>query len=112
MKRINMFVFTIAALALVAMIAAPAISRADAAHPGQATYDSKCASCHGKNGVPSAMGAKMGAKDFGSADVQKQTDAQLTSAIKDGKGKMPKYAGKLSDDDIKNLVSYIRTFKK
>jgi mono/diheme cytochrome c family protein len=40
------------------------------------------------------------------------SDADLTAAITDGKGKMPAYKGKLTDAQIKDLVGYIRTLKK
>ena len=48
----------------------------------------------------------------GSADIQKMSDADLTAAITSGKGKMPAYKGKLTDAQIKDMVSYIRTLKK
>ena len=82
------------------------------AQDAAATYKAKCAMCHGPDGKGSAMGVKMGAHDFTSADVQKQTDAQLTDIITKGKGKMPAYSGKLSDADIKGLVTYIRGLAK
>jgi len=45
--------------------------------------------------------------------VQKQTDAQLNDSITNGKGtKMPAYKGKITDDQIKGLVGYIRSFAK
>ena len=41
-----------------------------------------------------------------------ESDAQLTEIISKGKGKMPSYAGKLKDEDIKGLVAYIRSLAK
>jgi mono/diheme cytochrome c family protein len=79
---------------------------------GADTYKAKCASCHGAAGKPSAVGEKMGAKDFASADVQGKSDQQLSDAIKSGQGKMPAYKGKLTDDQVKDLVTYIRSLKK
>jgi len=78
-------------------------------------FKSKCAACHGADGSGNtAIGKSLGAKDLGSADVQKQTDAQLTDSITNGMagGKMPAYKGKLTDDDIKGLVGYIRSLAK
>ena len=84
-----------------------------AAGPGADTFKAKCAMCHGADGSGNtAMGKKFGLKDMGSADVQKETDAQLTQVITKGKDKMPEYGSKLSADDIKNLVAFIRTLKK
>jgi cytochrome c6 len=82
------------------------------AQDAAATYKAKCAMCHGADGKGSAMGQKMGTHDFTSADVQKETDAQLTEIIAKGKGKMPKYEEKLKDPEIKDLVTYIRTLGK
>jgi hypothetical protein len=54
----------------------------------------------------------MGVRDFTSAEVQGQSDIQLTATITKGKGKMPSYDGKLKDADITGLVAYIRSFAK
>lgn len=104
---VRMALVTLLAGGLVAVCSSSAMAQ-DAA----ATYKAKCAMCHGPDGKGSAMGVKMGAHDFTSADVQKQTDAQLTDIIAKGKGKMPSYSGKLSDADIKGLVTYIRGLAK
>ena len=82
------------------------------AQDAAATFKAKCAMCHGADGKGSAMGVKMGVHDFTSADVQKQTDAQLTETITKGKAKMPSYDGKLKDNEIKDLVAYIRSLAK
>ena len=58
------------------------------------------------------MGKKFGLKDLGSAEVQKMSDADLTSTITNGKDKMPAYKGKLTDAQISDLVKYVRTLKK
>ncbi len=80
---------------------------------GPETFKAKCAMCHGADGSgDTAMGKKLNIKSLGSAEVQKQTDAQLTDIISKGKDKMPAYSGKLSADDIKALVAFIRTLKK
>ena len=82
------------------------------AQDAAATYKGKCAMCHGADGKGSPMGVKMGAHDFTSADVQKQTDAQLTEIIAKGKNRMPAYEGKLKDTEIKDLIAYIRGLAK
>ncbi len=107
MKMINVQRLTVLA-AMAAMFALPLSARADDA---AATFKAKCAGCHGADGTGSAIGKKMGAHDFTSADVQKMSDAELTDIITNGKGKMPSYKS-LSPDQIKGLVAYIRTLKK
>ena len=78
-----------------------------------ATFKAKCAACHGADGSgDTTLGKKLGVRAFSSADVQKQTDAELTAIISKGKGKMPPYAGKIADPDIAALVKHIRTFAK
>lgn len=87
------------------------VARADDA---ASVFKAKCSVCHAADGSgSSAMGKQLGAKDLRSDEVQKQTDAQLNNTITNGKGgKMPAYKGKLTDDQIKGLVTYIRTLVK
>jgi len=82
------------------------------AQDAAATYKGKCAMCHGADGKGTPTGLKMGAHDFTSAEVQKETDAELTDIVTKGKGKMPAYASKLKDTEIKDLVAYIRGLAK
>jgi mono/diheme cytochrome c family protein len=84
-----------------------------AADSGADLFKAKCAMCHGADGKgETAMGKRLGIKDLGSAGVQKQSDAELTSDISKGKGKMPAYEGKLSGDQIQELVKFIRSLKQ
>ncbi|HZR66516.1 MAG TPA: cytochrome c [Terriglobales bacterium] len=87
-------------------------SRAEQAATEQ-LYKSKCAMCHGVDGKgQTPVGQKLGAHDFASAEVQKQSDADLAQIIQKGKNKMPAYDGKLKPEEIKDLVGYIRKFGK
>ena len=88
----------------------PAISAyADA----EATYKAKCAGCHGPDGAgQTAAGKAMKVRDFHSPEVQKESDAELTDIIANGKEKMPKYSDKLKDTEIKELVVYVRGLGK
>ena len=80
------------------------------AQDSAALYKSKCAACHGPDGVGgTAMGKKLGAKDFHSPEVSKLSDTELFDITKKGKDKMPSYDKKLTDDQIKDLVKYIRS---
>ena len=83
------------------------------AQSGGSLFQAKCAPCHGSNGKgDTSMGKMLKVRDLSSADVQKQTNAELTAIIEDGKGRMPAYRGKLSNGDVKELVSFIRSLKK
>lgn len=80
---------------------------------GGADFKAKCAMCHGATGAgDTVMGKNMKLKDLGFAEVQKQSDDELTALITKGKGKMPAYDGKLSKDQISDVVKFIRTLKK
>ena len=94
---------------ILAMTLAPAVFAAD----GAAVYKAKCATCHGVDGKgQSPMGKKMGLRDLGSPEVQKQTYKELYDWTAVGKGKMPGYKDKLSDEEIKALVAHMRAFAK
>src|SRR5579871_925718 len=104
MKHLSFRMGLITLMAGIAMCASSAIAQ-DAA----ATYKAKCAMCHGADG----KGGKMGTRDFASADVKAESDAQLTEIITKGKPpKMPAYGEKLKEAEIKDLVAYIRTLGK
>jgi mono/diheme cytochrome c family protein len=78
-----------------------------------ALYKTKCAVCHGADGSGNTpMGKALKMRDLASDGVQAQTDTQLVAITSDGKGKMPAYKGKLSDEQITQLIGYIRTLKK
>lgn len=74
-------------------------------------YRSRCQACHGADGTGSAVGKNLGAKNFHSGEVSGQSDAALIEVIEKGKGKMPAYAGKVTADQIKDLVKYVRSLK-
>jgi cytochrome c6 len=93
--------------ALLALAAAGAYGQDDAA----ALYKSKCQVCHGPDGKGSAVGQKIGVKDFHSPEVAKMSDQELFDITKKGKEKMPGYDKKLTDDQIKGLIKFIRSLK-
>ena len=92
-------------LALLITAAMPLAAAADNA----AVYKAKCAACHGADGAgQTPMGKKMNLRDLRAPEVQKQTNAELHKIIADGKGKMPGYKTKVSADELKGLVEYMR----
>jgi cytochrome c6 len=105
MKNLGAMALTVALLAGTCLFSSPA--KADTA-AGEAMYKAKCAMCHGDGGKGKDA---MKTTNQGSAEVQKMTDADLSTVITGGKGKMPAFKT-LTPDQVKDLVSYIRTFKK
>jgi mono/diheme cytochrome c family protein len=90
--------------------------KADAASiaEGKELYNKNCASCHGKTGLGDGVKARTidtPSGDFTKAAYQNQTDGELFGKTKLGRGDMPKYEGKLTDEDIWSIVNYTRTFK-
>ena len=79
-----------------------------AADAGADLYKAKCQGCHGADGTPSAMAAKMGAKPLDKAKSEKDFIDITTS----GKNKMPAYKGKLTDDQIKAVAAYMKGLAK
>ncbi len=89
-------------------LAGTAVAQDDVA----ALYKTKCQICHGADGKgETPAGKKIGAKDLHSPEVAKLSDSQLFEIVKKGKEKMPAYDGKLTDDQIKAVVKYIRGLK-
>ncbi len=83
------------------------------AQDGAALYKTKCAACHGPDGKgETAIGKANKVRDLGSAEVQKQSDAEVTTIIETGKGKMPGYAKSLKTEQVKELVAYVRSMAK
>lgn len=78
-----------------------------------------CSSCHGRDGVGNTRAGRMlRVFNLQEAKVQKGfTDSQAFDAIKNGlvirgSTKMKPFKDKLSDDEIKALVAYVRTLPK
>jgi cytochrome c6 len=94
---------------LSACLAVPAIAQ----QTGEATYKAKCAMCHGADGLGNTpVGKNMKVRSLESPEDIKATDADLVRQTKDGVGKMQGYAGKLTDAQIQDVVTYIRTLQK
>jgi len=106
---------TLAALGLCVAAATTTVRAGDAA----ANWNADCMQYHGKTGAADTkMGQKLNAKDLTDPKVQASfTDAEAAKAIKEGikengRTKMKAFGDKLSDADIKALVSYVRGLKK
>jgi cytochrome c6 len=87
------------------LFALAALSIAGAAHADAALYAKRCASCHGKDGKPSAVGQKMGAKDLGATTL---SEKEIAAVISGGKGKMTAYKDKLSEAEIQSLAKFVK----
>ena len=96
------------ALLLAAALAAPAFAQGDAA----TLYKAKCVLCHGADGLATTpVGKSMKVLSFKAPEMVSATDAQFIASTKNGKGKMPAYKEKLTDAQIKDIVTFIRTLQ-
>ena len=98
--------------------AAPAAPAAASADNAQAQYAKFCTICHGADGRgDTKLGKANKARDYTDPKVKASLkDDAMFKAIKEGltvgdKKPMPAYADKLSDDEIKALMAYMKTFK-
>ena len=100
-----------ATIALALFGLAPSAGAADDA--GAQTYKSNCVVCHGADGTGSPTGKSLKAPDLHSDAVQKMTAAEMITQVSDGKNNMPPFKSTLSEDQIKDVVAYVRaTFGK
>ncbi|HKR27065.1 MAG TPA: cytochrome c [Acidobacteriaceae bacterium] len=97
-------------LALVSVsLVAPGLAQSG----GEATYKSKCAMCHGADGLATSPMAKaMSVPSVKSEMFTKLSESEMVTATTNGKGKMPAYKGKLSDAEVKEAVAYMRGLEK
>jgi mono/diheme cytochrome c family protein len=97
-----------AALLLAASLTAPALAE-DAA----ILYKAKCAMCHGADGLAATpMARNLKVLSFKAPEMVSASDARFIASTTNGKNKMPPYKGKLTDAQIKDVVTYIRTLQK
>ncbi len=82
---------------------------------GKKLYGIDCAMCHGKDGDGKGDMASdvKNVTDFTNPDALKNsTDGALFNVIRNGKGEMPPEGDRAKDNDIWNLVNYIRSLAK
>lgn len=83
---------------------------------GKVLWSQHCTSCHGKAGLGDGTKAaqlETTPPDFSKALVQGESDGALFFKTSEGRGDMPSFKKKIPDqEDIWNLVNYMRTFKK
>lgn len=119
--------FALAAFAAALLTTSPALAADVAA--GKAKYDTFCLSCHGPEGKGDGpVGAALNPKprDFSTGDFKFDadkdgtagTDADLKLVIKNGAAAyggspmMAPWGATLSEQDLENLVAFVRSLKK
>jgi len=74
---------------------------------GQRLYSMNCAGCHGMAGV-SVMKQ---APNLASFEVFTQQDKDLLDVIRTGRNMMPPYLGILKQNEMLDVISYLRTLR-
>jgi len=92
--------------------AGQSVSAAD----GEALFAKFCASCHGKDGkAQTPIARKLGVKDLSQSKLTgDEIKKQIVEGKRDeqGKEKMPSFKGKITDDEIKSLVTFVKELRK
>jgi len=109
MKRVTKRRLLLVAL-LGTLVAIPFAAAEEAGDEGAALYTKKCAMCHGQDGVAKAM-AK-GSANLNDPEWQKATSIEdIIKVTTEGKGKMTKFEGKMTPDEIKLVATYVKQMK-
>ena len=77
-------------------------------------YSKHCASCHGKDGRSKTFKAKFNhARNLTEPGWQDAvSDERIFNSIANGRGKMPRFAKKMSEAEIDSLVLLVRRLKR
>ncbi len=84
---------------------------------GAKVFQTNCVTCHaasatGNPAMASAFGVDVALMNLTSSRVRQLTDTQVTDIIRNGKaGKMPAWKGQLNDDQIADVVAYLRSLE-
>jgi mono/diheme cytochrome c family protein len=89
---------------------APATAPAD---PGATVFSQNCSPCHGPQGRgdgPAAKALKPSPRNFHDQSyMATRTDAQLLEVIRKGKGSMPAWGTRLSEEQVAAVLAHIRS---
>jgi len=84
---------------------------------GKAVYGTNCVACHGPQGKgdgPIGKTLKPPAADFTSAAGKQKSEAELLKIIESGQPKtsMMAWKGRLSDEQLQDVLAYVLTLRK
>lgn len=75
---------------------------------GQQVYELHCQSCHGADG----RSMELGVPDFSRGESLFRPDTDLVRELREGGGMHPAYRGLLSDDEMRDVLAYVRTLQR
>jgi mono/diheme cytochrome c family protein len=92
------------------MLLGSAVFAADEA--GQKVYQRDCQSCHGRDGTGNPQlekTLKVTIPPITAAALAQKNDTEVLHVIAEGKGKMPGFAKKLSAEEQRQVLNYMKT---
>ena len=92
----------------------PVVADSASISNGQILYKKHCGSCHGRTGLGDGVRARQILSypgDLSSKAYQDQSDGEQFYKTKSGRDEMPSYEKILTDEEIWDVVNYVRTFK-
>jgi mono/diheme cytochrome c family protein len=92
------------------------VARSEDLAGGKKIFEGKCAQCHGKDAKGVAKMAKVlkvepVVVDLTRDEAVKLSNADKVKTVTEGKKKMPKYKGKLTDEQIQGVVKYLESLQ-
>ncbi len=75
---------------------------------GQGLYQQSCSNCHGTRG----KGNIPGMPDFTKQQGLRKSDPGLLQRLRNGRGTCPPFAGIVADEDLLDIISYLRTMRR
>ena len=114
LKKTLVYIAVPAILGTVSVWATSTSRKVSAAGDARGVYNSKCASCHDRDGRAKSVHARHDkARDITSGEWQDSvSDERIYNSISNGKGKMPAFKKKLSEAQIDELVNYVRRLRR
>jgi mono/diheme cytochrome c family protein len=93
-------------IAMVSLLAVLAVqARAGDMQKGREVYDMHCVTCHGMSGYA----IDMTIPSFANGDRMFLMDQEMLQSVRNGKNMMPAFRGLLSDEEIRDVITYLRT---
>lgn len=95
-------------LAAIVMSCLCAYAQASDIFNGRDVYELHCLTCHGADG----QAIEPGTPDFSRGESLYAPDFDLVQRLRDGDGHLPSYRGLLSDEELRDVIAYIRTLQR
>jgi cytochrome c6 len=99
---------TLLPVAAALLVCMSALAFASDIYNGRDVYDMHCQTCHGMDG----QSMEPGIPDFSRGESLFAPDVDLVQRLRDGDGHLPSFRGLLTDEELRDVVAYIRTLQR